>query len=557
MASMIEEKIQNLHPVLAGILRERGCRTEEDIMEFLSDRPKRTHDPFLMKGMSEAADLVSQYIREGKKICIYGDYDADGITSVSLLYEFLSDLTEQLMYYIPSRFSEGYGLNNGAADRIFDEGAELIITVDCGCVSAAEVDHIKELGMEVIVTDHHNVDSRKPDCILLDPKQEGDDYPCSWLCGCGVAFKLAQALQRRMGLPKSSVNRLLDLACVATIGDIVPLTGENRTLVKYGFDRIARGEREGLKRLIEGIGLDRYHLSSMNVAFGIVPHLNAAGRMKDASIGVRLLTGREEDQLNDLVEELKSLNSERKSIQERIFREACDEIRGCMQEDLFPVYDAKDAHEGVTGIVAGKLKETFYRPVIIVTDTEEPGYVKGTGRSVEGLDLHGILSGCADLFVKFGGHAGACGFTMKREYLEKLRSFLNRSMRDCLEKNPSLLTKEMAWDAQISSADVTLKFASQIALMEPFGEGNPEPVFLIPDVLIRRIFRMGKEGQYRKFVCEGNDGTIFDAVWFDVDEESERHIKEGHTVSMTAALGINSWRGKKSVQCLIRDILKK
>ena len=304
------------------------------------------------------------------------------------------------MYYIPSRFSEGYGLNNGAADRIFDEGAELIITVDCGCVSAAEVDHIKELGMEVIVTDHHNVDSRKPDCILLDPKQEGDDYPCSWLCGCGVAFKLAQALQRRMGLPKSSVNRLLDLACVATIGDIVPLTGENRTLVKYGFDRIARGEREGLKRLIEGIGLDRYHLSSMNVAFGIVPHLNAAGRMKDASIGVRLLTGREEDQLNDLVEELKSLNSERKSIQERIFREACDEIRGCMQEDLFPVYDAKDAHEGVTGIVAGKLKETFYRPVIIVTDTEEPGYVKGTGRSVEGLDLHGILSGCADLFCE-------------------------------------------------------------------------------------------------------------------------------------------------------------
>ena len=173
-------------------------------MEFLSDRPKRTHDPFLMKGMSEAADLVSQYIREGKKICIYGDYDADGITSVSLLYEFLSDLTEQLMYYIPSRFSEGYGLNNGAADRIFDEGAELIITVDCGCVSAAEVDHIKELGMEVIVTDHHNVDSRKPDCILLDPKQEGDDYPCSWLCGCGVAFKLAQALQRRMGLPKAA-----------------------------------------------------------------------------------------------------------------------------------------------------------------------------------------------------------------------------------------------------------------------------------------------------------------------------------------------------------------
>ena len=436
MASMTEEKIQNLHPVLAGILRERGCRTEEDIMEFLSDRPKRTHDPFLMKGMSKAADLVSQYIREGKKICIYGDYDADGITSVSLLYEFLSDLTEQLMYYIPSRFSEGYGLNNGAADRIFDEGAELIITGGLRLCFRRRSGSYQRAGNGSDRDGSSQCRQQKAGLYSAGSEQEGDDYPCSWLCGCGVAFKLAQALQRRMGLPKSSVNRLLDLACVATIGDIVPLTGENRTLVKYGFDRIARGEREGLKRLIEGIGLDRYHLSSMNVAFGIVPHLNAAGRMKDASIGVRLLTGREEDQLNDLVEELKSLNSERKSIQERIFREACDEIRGCMQEDLFPVYDAKDAHEGVTGIVAGKLKETFYRPVIIVTDTEEPGYVKGTGRSVEGLDLHGILSGCADLFVKFGGHAGACGFTMKREYLEKLRSFLNRSMRDCLEKNP-------------------------------------------------------------------------------------------------------------------------
>lgn len=554
---MMKEKLQGLHPVLAGILRERGCETEEDIREFLSDRPKRTYDPFLMKGMDEAVNLLLRYIREKRKICIYGDYDADGVTSVSLLYDFLSGLTEQLMYYIPSRFSEGYGLNNRAADRIFSEGAELIVTVDCGCVSAAEVDHIRELGMEVIVTDHHNVDSRKPDCILLDPKQEGDTYPYSWLCGCGVAFKLAQALQRKLRLPKDSVNRLLDLACVATIGDIVPLTGENRTLVKYGFDRIARGERRGLKQLIEGIGLNRYRLSSMNVAFGIVPHLNAAGRMKDAAIGVRLLTARDGDPLDDLVEELKSLNSERKSIQNRIFQEACDEIRSVMPEDLFLIYDAGSAHEGVTGIVAGKLKETFYKPVIIVTDTEETGYVKGTGRSVEGLDLHGILSGCADLFVKFGGHAGACGFTMKREHLEYLRSFLNRSVRSCLEKNPSLLTKETLWDVQISSADVTLDLASQISRMEPFGEGNPEPVFLIPDVLIRRILRIGKEGQYRKFVCEGADGRLFDAVWFDVDEETERYLREGDAVKLVATLEVHLWRGRKSAQCRIRDILQK
>lgn len=547
----------NIHPAIAGILKDRGCVTPEDMEEFLSPRPKKTYDPFAMKGMREAVDLLLDHIEKGKRICIYGDYDADGVTSVSLLCEFLSGLTKNLTYYIPSRFTEGYGLNTDAVERIHRDGVDLIITADCGCVSYREVERIKELGMQAIVTDHHNVDGRKPDCIMLNPKQEGDQYPFSWLCGCGVAFKLAQAVQRTLGLPKSEINRLLDIVCVATIGDIVPLVDENRTLVKYGFDRIARGERPGLRKLIEEIGMNPQRLTSVNVAFGIVPHINAAGRMKEASAGVRLLTARDEKQTGSLVNELKALNNERKSIQDTVFEKACDEIRSRGASDDFIIYDAGSGHEGVMGIVAGKLKETFYRPSIIITDTEDAGIVKGTGRSVEGLNLHGIMSECAHLFIKFGGHAGACGFSMKREDVGALCASLNESVKKCLEKDPHLFDQKVKWDAEISSADVTLDFASQVALLEPFGEGNPQPVFRITDILVRSVSRMGNRKQYLKLLCEGAGGTVFNAVWFDVDETVAAEISSGSEILLLGNLNINLWRGKRSVQCVIQEIIRK
>ncbi len=547
-------EITKIHPVIADLLKARGCVTQADIEEFLSPLPKRTYDPFCMKGMREAVDLVIRHIEEGRRICIYGDYDADGVTSVSLLYEFLLGLTHNVTYYIPSRFSEGYGLNMKAIDRISQDGVELIITVDCGSVSYEEVEHIKELQMQVIVTDHHNVDGRKPNCIMLNPKQEDDEYPFSFLCGCGVAFKMAQALQRSLGLPKGELHRLLDMVCIATIGDIVPLLDENRTLVKYGFDRIARGEREGLRSLIDGIGMQPKHLTSTNVAFGIVPHINAAGRMKDAALGVRLLTKDGAGEVPTLVESLKSLNSQRKAIQDKIFEAACAELESSSEHDLFLIYDAGNGHEGVMGIVAGKLKEKFNRPVIIVTDTEECGYVKGTGRCIEGIDLHGIMSQCTHLFVKFGGHAGACGFTMRREDIDELHTSLNDSVRKCLNENPSLFDNTIYCDAEISSSDVTLDFVSQITLMEPFGEGNSRPVFGIADVFVQSIVRMGNQGQYLKFRCEGKNGTIFDAVWFDVDEDKASKIAPGCTVELVGSLDVNRWGGRNSVQCILKDI---
>ena len=547
-------KKTRLHPVITGILKKRGYETREEIEEFLSPIPRKTYDPFDMKGMREAAELLISTVESGGKICIYGDYDADGVTSVSLLTEFLSGLTDNVEYYIPSRFSEGYGLNLSAVDEIHRRGADLIVTVDCGCVSYREVEHIKELGMKAIVTDHHNVDGRSPDCIMLNPKQKDDEYPFSYLCGCGVAFKLAQAVQRMLNLPENEINRLLDLVCVATIGDIVPLRDENRTLVKYGFDRIARGERPGLKMLIEEIGMNPVQLTSTNVAFGIVPHINAAGRMKEAVAGVRLLTGKEEEEITALVSELKTLNSKRKSLQEKIFRKAREELRTRTENDLFLIYDAGDGHEGVTGIVAGKLKEEFYRPVIIVTNTEENGIIKGTGRSVEGIDLHGIMSRCSNLYIKFGGHAGACGFTMKREHLAELRESLNGSVRDLLSVQPDLLCYQLKWDAEISSGDVSLSLAEQVAKLEPFGEGNLQPVFLITGILLRSVRRMGNSGQYLRLRCEGENGNLFDAVWFDVEEEAAGRLNPGCTVSLIASLDINVWRGRRSVQCVVKGV---
>ena len=277
-----------LEPKLLELLNKRGIRTEEDVEEFLSDRPQKTHDPFLLHNMEAGVDLILSVIREGGKICIYGDYDADGITSTVVMMEVLSHLTDKLTYYIPSRFEEGYGMNKAAVDRIAEMGVSLILTVDCGSVSVDEVNHAKELGMQVLVTDHHTVTDVIADCLVINPNQPDCNYPCPYLAGCGVAFKFCQALIRKAGLPKSILNRTLDVVGIGTIGDIVPLVDENRTLAKYGLRAINTSARKNLKKLIEAVGLHPGQVHAENVSFVIVPHLNAAGRMLHAKLAVEM-----------------------------------------------------------------------------------------------------------------------------------------------------------------------------------------------------------------------------------------------------------------------------
>lgn len=312
--------------ILKALLETRGISSEEEIKEFLSDRPQKTYDPFLLLNMEAGVDLLLSEIKNNAKICIYGDYDADGVTSVCILSHVLSMLTDDYTYYIPSRFDEGYGLNKEAVRRIYESGVSLIVTVDCGSVSWEEVEYAKALGMKVIVTDHHSIDDVRADCILINPKQQECRYPFKSLAGCGVAFKLAQAILQKAGLPKSAVNDVLDLAAIGTVGDVVSLTDENRTIVKYGLNRINSGSRESLAKLCRAISLK--WVSSENIAFGIAPHINAAGRMAGAAEAVELFTSKDETLIDEKVENLVYYNGQRKKKQEEAYNQGMKMIRG-------------------------------------------------------------------------------------------------------------------------------------------------------------------------------------------------------------------------------------
>lgn len=537
-------------------MNDRGYVTEDAIEEYFSPRPGLTYDPFAMKGMNEAADLITEYAGAGRRICIYGDYDCDGVTSVSLMMALLKKLTDNVTYFIPSRFKDGYGLNNDAIDRIHADGVELIVTVDCGCNACEQVEHAKHLGMEIIVTDHHTMDERIPDCIVVNPKQVDDSYPFSGLCGCGVAFKMAQAISRKCDLGKDLLNEVLDIVGIATIGDIVPLRDENRTLVKYGMNKLRRCRRKGLRDLLAEAGIDPAKINSRDIAFGIVPRLNSAGRLRSADIALNLLSS-DAGESNDLARELNQLNEERKSIQNAIFNNAVREIdarEAGAQRDNFIVYYAGAVNEGVTGIVAGKLREVYNRPVIILTDMEDGSFVKGTGRSMEGIHLHDLLSPCIDWFKSFGGHAGACGFTLYRDRIDDLTEYVNNAVGKLAAENPSLFDTTVKTEAVIDSSDISLELAEGIDAMEPFGADNLRPLFTVENVYIRNIFAMGKENQYRKLQCEGTKGNRFEGVIFDTRLAASLSIRVGDTVAVKGDISVNRWNGRTTLQIDIKEL---
>ncbi len=473
------------------LLHKRGIQEQEDIMEFLSPSPRRTYDPFLLKNMEEGVSLILEEAVKGSRICIYGDYDADGITSTTLMLSVLRHITDpgQVDYYIPSRFEEGYGLNMDAIQQIAARGVDLIITVDCGSVSYDEVEYAKQLGMKVLVTDHHNVTDTIADCLVINPKQPGCPYPFKSLAGCGVAFKVAQAIQQRADLPKSVINEVLDLVAIGTVGDIMPLVDENRTIVKFGLRILNRCQRTGLARLIDAVSLTPGKITSENISYIIVPHLNASGRIEDASMAVELLRCAEEPEdaaaseaLDEKVATLVNQNIQRKKLQQDTFRSCVDDLQEVKD---FILIRSEDAHEGIAGIVAGKLKETYYRPSIIVTATGSEGEeLKGTGRSVEGVNLYELLKTQEDLFLKFGGHAGACGFSLKRENLPALRKGLAEEMSNIYENNPEIFIKKYDIDLELDPADVSYDLVQQLDMLAPFGNKNPKPLIACKDVII-------------------------------------------------------------------------
>ena len=543
------------------LLHKRGIQEQEDIVEFLSPSPRRTYDPFLLKNMEEGVSLILEEAVKGSRICIYGDYDADGITSTTLMLSVLRYITDpgQVDYYIPSRFEEGYGLNMDAIQQIAERGVDLIITVDCGSVSYDEVEYAKQLGMKVLVTDHHNVTDTIADCLVINPKQPGCPYPFKSLAGCGVAFKVAQAIQQRADLPKSVINEVLDLVAIGTVGDIMPLVDENRTIVKFGLRILNRCQRRGLARLIEAVSLTPGKITSENISYIIVPHLNASGRIEDASMAVELLRCAEEpedaaasDALDEKVATLVNQNIQRKKLQQDTFRSCVENLQEVKD---FILIRSEDAHEGIAGIVAGKLKETYYRPAVLVTPSgEEKKYLKGTGRSIAGVNLYELLKKNEHLFEKFGGHAGACGFLMPEEHLPELEKSLLDSMEEIKQENPDIFCRQYDIDLNVDVEELTVDFARELEMLAPFGNSNPKPLFQLSNVTLDDIRYMGDAEQHMRFFAWSHSGRRIQCVLFNDAQRYGLAVHARRPVELVGTLECQVWQGQERIQFLVDEI---
>ena len=554
-----EQGLLGVPASVLNILTNRGIPAS-DLEDFLSPAPKVTYDPFLLTDLKEAAELLIGAADSGRTICVYGDYDADGITSTALMTSVLTCLTDKVFSYVPSRFSDGYGLSVGAVDKIRQQGADVLITVDCGSTSPAEVAHARELGMDVIVTDHHILrEGMDPDCLFVNPKRDGN-YPFSELCGCGVAFKLAQGMQRILEqrgdsrFTKAKLNSLLDLVAISTVADIVPLRGENRNLVKYGLDRINRKERAGLTSLLNALDLSGRIIDSSSISYIIAPNLNALGRMGSAGPGVELLESRSSaERLDELAELTIKTNIERKAEQEKTFRICRQRLAEGNCGDYAPVILAEGAHEGVAGIVAGNLKEQLYRPVCIVTPTGD-GMLKGTGRSIPGVNLHQCLENCGDIFTRFGGHAGACGFSLKEENLGIFRERMQEQVRALADKDPELFTETIYIEHELTSAEKNIGYAEKLQLLEPYGEANPVPLFCIRNAQVGSVRTMGADGQHIRFTASTDDRIPVGCVLFGRAEQYKDMIFGRGRIDVAGELDINEFRGERRLQMRVKDI---
>lgn len=541
--------MQELSQIVLELLKKKGITGEEDIAEYISPAPKRTYSPFLMLNMQEGVNLVLKCISDGGRICIYGDYDADGITSVSIMMQTLSLLTDNIFYYIPSRFDEGYGLNMDAVKAIRDKGTDLIITVDCGCVSVDEVSYAKELGMDILVTDHHNMDEKAADCLIINPKQKNCSYPFKGLAGCGVAFKLCCAIQQTAGLDKQIVRDILDLVAIGTVGDIVPLVDENRTLVKYGLKALRTSRRKGLVKLFEGLGIDQKNADEGNIAYIIVPHLNAAGRMENASLGARLLLEGGEG----LADRIIQINRDRKKAQNDTYDRCIDEAKSQSEKRNSIIIRCDDAHEGITGIVAGKLKEKYHKPVVIVTPVE--GGFKGTGRSIAGVDLYSLLKDSSEYFTKFGGHKMACGFTIREEFYDRFFEEVEERLSLKVSENPAIMDDESEVDMTLSASDIDMKLMEDLELLAPFGHDNDKPLFKLNGMKITEKYYMGSEGSHVRFSACDASGKYIKCVMFGRAAEFEYELNCGRKLCLMGNLEISRWKSRANPQMVITDII--
>lgn len=556
--SKIQELARNLncHPIVANLLLQRGISNVKEAQDFFSPSLNMLHDPFLMKDMDKAVERLDRAIASDEKILIYGDYDVDGTTAVALLYKYLKNRcnSENLEYYIPDRYTEGYGVSIKGIDYAADNGFSLMIIIDCGIKAVEKVKHANSRHVDIIICDHHTPGDTLPQAVaVLDPQREDCDYPYKWLSGCGVGFKLVQAHCKKHNHPQAEIYKLLDLLCVSIASDIVPITGENRILAYYGLQQLNTAPSLGLKTIIKISGTGK-GITINDIVFRIGPRINAAGRVESGRKAVEVLTADDAHSAYKIASTIDTFNDQRKKLDHNITEEA---IRHINQSELDPsrkttVLFNPDWHKGVIGIVASRLTESFYRPTIILTKSN--GMATGSARSVEGFDLYYAISQCSDLLENYGGHKYAAGLTLKLENLEPFKQKFEQIVRETI--CDEMLTPQINIDAQLKLSDITPELYHKLQEFAPFGPNNAVPVFVTKNAVnFIGTKRVGRDNEHLKLVvvddtraCNERSGIGFGMgdLYDDVSAAS--------CFDLCYTLQENEFMGKNDIQMMIKDI---
>lgn len=538
--------------VTARIIRNRGIETEEAVDRYLNGTLKSLYDPMLLKDMEPAVSILVGKIKEQKKIRIVGDYDIDGVCSTYILFTAFHRMGARVDYDIPDRIKDGYGINESMIRKAAGEGVDTLLTCDNGISAFAQISLAKELGMTVVVTDHHEVPMEEGNEVLppadavIDPKRADCSYPFPEICGAVVAYKLVQVLYERYGVPKQEWEKLLEFAAIATVGDVMKLQDENRIIVKYGLKRIGETENTGLKKLAEKNNLDLFHITAYHIGFVIGPCLNAGGRLQTAKLALSLLLAESEEEADLLAEQLKQLNDERKDMTAQGVEAAAFLVDTRYREDKVLVVYLPDCHESLAGIIAGRLRERYQKPCIVLTRGEEA--VKGSGRSIENYHMFLKLSEVKELMLKFGGHPMAAGLSLIEENIDEFRRRLNENSGLCEED-----FKAVIWiDAPMPMNYIQEKLVQEFKCLEPFGQGNEKPQFAQKNLLIRSSRVMGKNRNVVKLVLESEGGFAMEAIYFGDGPAFEEERGGRREIDVIYYPEINEYNGNRSLQAVVR-----
>jgi len=542
-----------LSPVVARLLVNRGVTTAAAARDFLNPSLAALHDPFLLPDMEPAVERLARAVRGKEKIFVHGDYDVDGITAAALLVRTLRALGATVGYRLPHRRREGYDIKTATVERAAAAGAGVIVTCDCGINAVEPVARARELGVDVIVTDHHQLGAEMPPALaIVNPKRPDVAYPFRDLAGVGVAFKLAQALVRKLDSNEESFKaRFVDLVTLGTVADVVPLLGENRVFVKHGLDAVSSSKKIGIQSLLKVANLAGKPLSTYYLGYVIGPRINAIGRIDDASKALELLLTQDEDQADEIAREMNRHNDERRAQQDRILKEAVSQIETKdLDSTLVLVLSAEGWNTGVVGLVAGKIAEMFCRPAIVLNRDEMSGMACGSARSIEGFDLLAGLHHCADLLDRYGGHSFAAGLSLSLANLGEFEAKINAYAAGVIA--PEQLMPRITLDAELAPSDITRGLADSIAGLEPFGEGNPEPLFVSRGVKVLDCQRVG-DGSHLRMRVDGDGAGPLSCICFGLGD-LENSVELGSRVDLCYSIRLNAFNGVESVQLVVKAI---